>query len=104
MGDAMNIKFDRLESGKVGFRDGLHWLDELLQWAEDYEKKNMVPHINNKITADETVLLLLWNIPPVMKGIGKNFVRALMDSRLRAAMMYVKHPYTCISPPLHLIC
>lgn len=104
MGDAMNISFDRLESGKVGFRDGLHWLDEVLQWAEDYEKKNMVPHINNKITADETVLLLLWNIPPAMKGIGNNFVRALMDARLRAAMMYVKHPYTCISPPSHLIC
>lgn len=89
MGDAMNISFDRLKSGKVGFRDGLHWLDEVLQWAEEYEKKKMVPHINNKITADETVSLLLWNIPPAMKGIGKNFVRALMDARLRAAMMYV---------------
>lgn len=103
MGDAMDISFDRLESGKVGFRDGLHWLEEVLQWAEDYEKKNMVPHINNKITADETVLLLLWNIPPAMKGIGKNFVRALMDARLRAAMMYVIHPNTSIPPSLHLI-
>lgn len=104
MGDAMNISFDKLESGKVGFRDGLHWLDEVLQWAEDYEEKNMVPHINNKITADETVLLLLWNIPPAMKGIGKNLVRALMDARLRAAMMYVKHPNPCISSPLYFIC
>ena len=104
MGDAMNISFDSLKSGKVGFTDGLQWLEEILQWAEHYEKKNMVPHINNKITADETVSLLLWNIPPAIKGIGENLVRALMDARLRAAMMYVKYPNTCISPPIHLIC
>ena len=104
MGDAMSISFDRLESGKVGFRDGLHWLEEVLQWAEGYEKKNMVPHVNNKITADETVLLLLWNIPPAMKDLGKNFVRALMDARLLAAMMYVKCPNTGMSLSIHLIC
>lgn len=99
MGDAMSISFDSLKSGKVGFRDGLHWLEEVLQWAEDYEKQKMVPHISNKITADETVSLLLWNIPPAMKGIGENLVRALMDARLRAAMMYVKYPNTYVSPP-----
>lgn len=104
MGDAMSISFDSLKSGKVGFRDGLHWLEEVLQWAQYYEKKNMVPHINNKITADETVLLLLWNVPPAMKGIGENLVRALMDARLRAAMMYAKYPNTYISPSIQLIC
>lgn len=104
MGVAMDISFDSLKSGKVGFRDGLHWLEEVLQWAEDYEKKNMVPHINNKITADETVSLLLWNIPPAMKGIAKNLVRALMDARLRAAMMYVQYLKVHISLPIHIIC
>lgn len=98
MGDAMSISFDSLKSGKVGFTDGLQWLEEVLQWAEHYEKKNMVPHINNKITADETVSLLLWNIPPAIKDIGENLVKALMDARLRAAMMYFKYSNTYISP------
>lgn len=92
LGDAMGIGYEELKSAQTGWTDGLHWLEELIEWAEEYEKRCMVPDINNKITAEETTALLLWSVPPVMKGIGKNLVSALMDDRLRTAMMYVSSP------------
>lgn len=87
IGDAMGIGYEKLKSGKDGWVDGLHWLDEAVEWAEEYEKRCMRPHVNNKITAEQTVAVLLWNVPPAMKGIGKHLVSALMDDRLRTAMM-----------------
>lgn len=87
IGDAMNIGYEKLKSGKDGWTDGLHWLEEIGEWAEEYEKKFMQPNINNKITAEQTVAVLLWNVPSAMKGIGKHLVSALMDDRLRTAMM-----------------
>lgn len=92
IGDAMNIGYEKLKSGKDGWTDGLHWLEEIEEWAEEYEKKFMQPNINNKITAEQTVAVLLWNVPSAMKGIGKHLVSALMDDRLRTAMMYPKPP------------
>lgn len=91
IGDAMGIGYEKLKSGKDGWVDGLHWMEEIGDWAEEYEKRCMLPNINNKITADQTVALLLWNIPPALKGIGTHLVSALMNDRLRTAMMYVRH-------------
>lgn len=87
IGDAMGIGYEKLKSGKDRWIDGLHWLEDVVEWAEAYEKRCMRPHINNKITAEQTVAVLLWNVPPAMKGIGKHLVSALMDERLRTAMM-----------------
>lgn len=87
MGDAMGIGYEKLKSGKDGWVDGLHWLEEVTEWSGEYESRSMRPHINNKVTAEQTVAILLWNIPPALKGIGKHLVGALMDDRLRTAMM-----------------
>lgn len=87
IGDAMGIGYEKLKSGRDGWIDGLHWLEEVAEWADEYEKRCMRPHINNKITAEQTVAVLLWNVPPAVKGIGKHLVSALMDDRLRTAMM-----------------
>ncbi|MCJ1466027.1 hypothetical protein MMC07_004646, partial [Pseudocyphellaria aurata] len=92
MGDAMGIGYEKLKSGKDGWIDGLHWLEEVTEWSNEYESRSMRPHINNKKTAEQTVAILLWNIPPAMKGIGRHVVSALMDDRLRTAMMYPNPP------------
>lgn len=105
IGDAMGIGYGGLKSGQTGWTDGLQWLEELIEWAEVYEKRCMVPDINNKKTAEETTALLLWHVPTAMKGIGKNLISALMDERLRIAMMYVSlfnaptHPTLTHPPP-----
>lgn len=101
MGDVMKIPYDALllESGNKPnrnqdryFIDGLHWLDELSEWAEGYEQRVMLPDPNNYTTAEQTTLLLLWHVPSALKPLGKQIVSALMDTRLRTAMNYLPPP------------
>ncbi|PGH11082.1 hypothetical protein AJ80_07270 [Polytolypa hystricis UAMH7299] len=88
IGDAMEISYEKLPSGKKGFKDGLQWLEEITEWSLAYETKAMVPDITNKETADQTVRVLLWDIPRLMRPLARNMVLFAMDERLRTAMMY----------------
>ncbi|EAS31447.3 uncharacterized protein CIMG_06926 [Coccidioides immitis RS] len=88
VGDAMEIDYGKLPSSKEGFKDGLQWLDEIREWSEAYEKKHMVPHEYNNRTAEETVTILLWTVPRILRPLGRKMVYFLMDGRLRTAMMY----------------
>jgi ER-bound oxygenase mpaB/B'/Rubber oxygenase, catalytic domain len=90
MGDAMLIDYGNLPSAKHGFKDGIQWLEEIWQWIEEYEIKHMVPNKDNHQTANETTALLLFNLPDALKPIGRSAVSALMDDRLRDAMMFVR--------------
>lgn len=87
IGDAMGISYRNLTSYKEGWVDGLHWVEELAEWSEEYEKANMVPHPNNNKTANETVAILLWGVPKPLQPFGTRVVSAIMDDRLRTAMM-----------------
>ncbi|KAI4164667.1 MAG: hypothetical protein LQ342_001641 [Letrouitia transgressa] len=89
LGDAMGISYEPLRSSGKGWVDGLEWLEDMMAWSEGYEKASMVPHQDNRTTADQTVAILLWEVPRALKGFGKNLVSALMDDRLRVAMMFV---------------
>lgn len=87
-GDAMGIDFGSLPSAKTGWRDGLHWMEEVEQWSLEYEAQHMVPNIYNKKTADQTTAMLVYSIPAALRGVARQAVSALMDDRLRKAMMY----------------
>lgn len=89
LGDAMGISYEPLRSSRQGWVDGLEWLEDMMAWGEEYEKASMVPHKDNRTTADQTVAILLWEVPRALKGFGKKLVSALMDDRLRVAMMFV---------------
>ena len=89
-GESMGISYRKLKSGeKEDWKDGLQWYEEVLEWTEEYANEHMVPDINNKITADQTVAILVWNIPNLLRPFAINLVKALMDERLRKAMMWV---------------
>ena len=87
LGDAMQISYEALPSYKTGFRDGLHWLEEMDVWRRAYEKEKMVPDRKNNRTADQTTSILVYMLPTRMKHIGYKFVSYMMDDRLRRAMM-----------------
>lgn len=87
IGDAMEISYDRLRSHGPGWRDGLQWLEELEEWSRAYEETNMVPALSNQRLALATTDLLLWNFPQRWKGTATKFVAALLEPRLRMAMM-----------------
>ncbi|EZF27204.1 hypothetical protein H112_00793 [Trichophyton rubrum D6] len=88
IGDAMEIKYDKLPSASSGFRDGIHWLEEIDTWSREYERKCMVPDKNNHETANETVKLLLYNAPKFLHPVLWKGVIFLMEDRLRVAMIY----------------
>jgi hypothetical protein len=87
LGDALGISYDVLPSGKAGFHDGIHWLNEVSAWSLQYEKVHMKPHPRNKEIADKTIDVLVYNLPGFLKPLGVYFVSFLMDDRLRKAMM-----------------
>ena len=103
IGDAMGIGYQNLRSGTEGgtpWTDGLQWLDELNEWSAKYEERYMVPDKNNQKTAEQTVAILLYNLPKPAKPYGRKIVSALMDDRLRTAMMYVSKLLHPVNPCL----
>ena len=87
LGDDMLIPFTLLASGQSGWRDGLQWLEELEEWSLRYEEANMIPAESNKRLATSTIDLLLWKVPHGWRNVAGNFVAALLEPRLQAAMM-----------------
>ena len=101
MGKSMEIDLSVLPSGpkdgKEGtWRDGIHFYDELDQWAKEYEVKAMVPAQVNYDTAVHTRSLLLMTNPRFMHDPLKKLVSAVMDERLRKAMMFDDPPRSYI--------
>ncbi|KAL3446181.1 streptococcal 67 kDa myosin-cross-reactive antigen like family-domain-containing protein [Aspergillus insuetus] len=92
LGDALEISFAVLPSGPHGFKDGLHFLEELREWSLKYEMDYMKPTPQNKEVAEKTMDVLLYAVPKVLRPIGVNFASCVMDDRLREAMMYPQPP------------
>jgi len=86
-GDALDISYDKLPSGKKGFTDGLQWLEEIDAWSEEYEAQFMVPDAKNRETADQTTAVLVYMLPKALHPVGLQFVSYMMDARLRKAML-----------------
>ena len=91
IGDAMGIQY-KGSLAHSEWADGLDFFYDIRSWSLDYEAKFMVPALTNKQTADETVPLLLFYIPNVLKPIISNLVCVVMGTRLREAMMCVLGP------------
>lgn len=87
LGDALEVSYECLPSSKDGFRDGIHWLEEVMAWSRAYEEEHMVPHAKNKEVADKTVDILLFGVPEFLKPLGCYLVSYLMEDRLREAML-----------------
>ncbi|KAJ5561442.1 hypothetical protein N7535_004091 [Penicillium sp. DV-2018c] len=88
VGDGLEISYEKLPSGKTGFKDGLQWLEEINAWSQAYEEEKMVPHVKNRETADQTTAVLLYMLPEFLHPLGLQFVSFMMDERLRRAMYY----------------
>lgn len=83
----MEITYERLESDD--WADGLQWMDEMEAWSMEYEAKYMLPADSNRELAAGSREHLLAATPGFMKPVMRKLVAALMQDRLRIAMMYV---------------
>ena len=69
------------------WRDGIHFLEELRDWSEQYELDFMKPDEYNHKAAIETEPILLYGMPSFLAYYGKQALSAVMDERLRRALM-----------------
>lgn len=88
----MGIDYSVLRCGPHSFKDGLEFFEDIKEWANDYETEYMVPNKYNHQLAEETTRILLANVPDTLKPYGQDVVTALMDDRLRHAMLYNDPP------------
>ncbi|KAF2866702.1 hypothetical protein BDV95DRAFT_598606 [Massariosphaeria phaeospora] len=98
LGDAMGISWADLAHGPSNFRDGLQFVEDVKAWVEPYEQRAMVPNAWNHQLAEETTSILLSGVPAFMQPTARQFVVAMMDERLRLAMIY--EPPSSIYPAL----
>ena len=86
-GDAMQISYAKLPSAKEGWRDGLHWLEELECWGTQYEEAHMVPSDTNQKLSDAYFTSILPDLTPSTRNACKSFASVLLGQRLRKAFM-----------------
>ena len=89
LSELMDVPYDVWRSAGSGWRDGLHWLEEIEAWSRAYDEVNTVPDKCNKILARVTISIALINVPCLLQGVAKQVVAALLDQRIRRAVMYV---------------
>ena len=82
LGLRMNIPEETIPKTFEGF----------VEYYDEFEKKEMIPAESNHVTALMTMELLIYYVPVFLKPIGRKFVVAVMDDRLRIAMMCVYYP------------
>jgi hypothetical protein len=86
LGEKMKISYERLPSANSGWKDSLHWLQELGAWSLAYEAENMVPAESNAQFASGTFDIALFNLPTFLKPYGYSVASCLLEPRLRKAM------------------
>ena len=87
MGDVMEISFTKLPSCAEGWQDGLHWLNEVMTWSDEYEQTHMVPTGTNKRLTDSQFDYILPNLPLRYRERCKQLAVALLGDRLRRSVM-----------------
>ncbi len=80
------MSFDLLPRSQAGWKDGVEWLDQLDCWSREYQDTHMVPASTNK-AADATLYHILWKVPERLKPVGKQIIAAILEDKLREAMM-----------------
>ncbi len=86
MGDAMEISYANLPSSAKGWQDGLHWLEEVKEWSDQYEEMHMVPADTNKQLADSQIDYLLPKWHARYRDPCIRMIVVLLGDRLRRSM------------------
>ncbi|KAK2875008.1 hypothetical protein FQN49_001870 [Arthroderma sp. PD_2] len=87
IGDCMEIDYSDLPSSKTGWKDGLHWLEEVIEWGDRYEQRNMVPCVSNQRVALSAIDIILYTIPGFLRPLATKMIFALLEDRMIKALM-----------------
>ncbi|KAI1174110.1 hypothetical protein F4777DRAFT_409985 [Nemania sp. FL0916] len=87
IGEELRVPYELLPSydGKEGggFRDALHWLEELETWAKEYERRNREMSSEGVFLGEKEVEMMLKGVPKIFKRVARGCLAALIDPELR---------------------
>jgi hypothetical protein len=93
IGEDMGIDYSSLPSATRGWKDGLHWLEEVDTWGRGYRCRNMRADPNNRTVASSAMEVVLGTTPLPLRSLARWGVLAALDNPLRRALMYVPGPH-----------
>ncbi|RYP52794.1 hypothetical protein DL768_002117 [Monosporascus sp. mg162] len=82
LGEDMEIPFTPLKSCETGWRDGLHFVAELIEWTKEYEKQVAKP----TTTGDQYVRVYVDSVTKGMPKVVTTFFRKVVGSDLDDTM------------------
>ncbi|KAE8313199.1 hypothetical protein BDV41DRAFT_264872 [Aspergillus transmontanensis] len=84
-GDALEVSYDSLPSGKKGFKDGLQFFEEIEKWCRDYEIQVMPHHSPGFSDLQDQLIrnVALGGVPKIFHNLARNMILVLMDDQLR---------------------
>ena len=88
MGEDMGIEYSPLPSATSGWKDGLHWLEEISAWSRDYRLEHMQADPRNRIVASSAMEVVLGTTPPLLRPLARSCLLTALDDPLRSALMY----------------
>ncbi|KNG84932.1 hypothetical protein ANOM_006406 [Aspergillus nomiae NRRL 13137] len=97
MGEAMEIPFHLLPSGKTGFTDGIHFAQELCDFTVEYEKTAAKPTQSTLFISRRLMSLETANYPSILRPVVEHIIATRLDEHIRVSMGYRKPGITLSS-------
>ncbi|KAJ2998401.1 hypothetical protein NUW58_g326 [Xylaria curta] len=85
-GEDLQISYEALPSHSRGWTDGLHWLEELDAWSQEYEERHVEASDTNAEVVNATRELVLCQIPKSLHRVVWGVVAILLGPRVQKAM------------------
>ncbi|KAI8625618.1 hypothetical protein F5Y19DRAFT_449589 [Xylariaceae sp. FL1651] len=86
LGEKLRIPYNNLPSHQSGFKNALHWLQELEEWGQTYEERNMKRSPDALLVAHKHLDTWLQNVPTSVKPVARSMIAVIIDPELRLAM------------------
>ncbi|KOC12022.1 hypothetical protein AFLA70_207g002031 [Aspergillus flavus AF70] len=90
MGEAMEIPFNLVPSGKAGFTDGIHFAQELCDFTVEYEKTAVKPTQSTFLISRRLMDLETANYPSIFRPVVERIYATRLDEHIRVSMGYRK--------------
>ncbi|KAL1876645.1 hypothetical protein Plec18167_005052 [Paecilomyces lecythidis] len=90
LGDAMEIPFTNLPSHKDGWRDGIHFASEIMDWTLQYERRVAKPTESTREIGRRLMDLATYHIPGLLKPFVERVVSSRVEDYMQESMGFLK--------------
>ncbi|GAD95385.1 hypothetical protein AOR_1_1010114 [Paecilomyces variotii No. 5] len=90
LGDAMEIPFTNLPSHKDGWRDGIHFASEIMDWTLQYERSVAKPTESTREIGRRLMDLATYHVPAPLKPFVERVVSSIVEDYMQESMGFLK--------------